>query len=72
LEPSLPPASSHLFIDVIPVLHTLPIISTWPAIEETANQEIERAFYGQISVNEAAAIAVANTQQYFDQATQYP
>jgi multiple sugar transport system substrate-binding protein len=72
LDPSLPPASSHLFIDIIPVLHTLPIISTWPAIEETANQEIERAFYGQISVNEAAAIAVTNTQQYFDQATQYP
>jgi hypothetical protein len=42
-------------------------LPTWPGIEETADNEIQRAFYGQVSVEEAAASAAAITQQYFDE-----
>lgn len=68
LDPSKPPASSQVFLDTIPMLGQVPIMTTWVAIEETASQEIERAFYGQVTVEEAAAAAAAMTQEYFDRA----
>lgn len=43
-------------------------MTTWTGIEETASKEIERAFYGQVSVEEAAAAAISLTQPYFDRA----
>ena len=72
LDPKLAPPSSRVFLDVIPSLRGLPLMSTWPAIEEIANREIERAFYGEISVSEAATAAAANTQTYFEQAFAKP
>lgn len=72
LDPKLAPPSSRVFLDVIPSLRGLPLMSTWPAIEEIANREIERAFYGEISVSEAAAAAAAQTQTYFEQAFAKP
>jgi multiple sugar transport system substrate-binding protein len=67
LDPNLPPANSRIFIDTAATLRTVPILPTWPGIEETADNEIQRAFYGQVSVEEAAASAAAITQQYFDE-----
>ncbi|MBN2146394.1 MAG: sugar ABC transporter substrate-binding protein [Anaerolineales bacterium] len=66
LDPLKPPASSQVFMDVIPALRRLPLVANWPSIEETTNREIERAFYGQISVPEAAAAAVAATLEFFE------
>jgi multiple sugar transport system substrate-binding protein len=68
LDPDQPPANSRVFLDTIPQLGRVPLLSTWPAVEETASREIERAFYGQASVEEAAAAAVSLTQPYFDRA----
>ncbi len=68
LDPSLPPANSHVYIDTVPILGRVPIMTTWAGIEETASKEIERAFYGQVSVQEAVDTAVALTQPFFDQA----
>jgi multiple sugar transport system substrate-binding protein len=72
LDPLQPPAASQVFLEVIPDLRRLPLLSTWPNIEEVANREIERAFYGEISVLEAAASAAALTQALFEQANQKP
>ena len=66
LSPSQPPANSQLFLDNIPTLGRVPISTEWPAIEEILTQEIERAFYGQASVEEAAAAANEMAQPYFD------
>lgn len=66
LSPSQPPANSQLFLDNIPTLGRVPISTQWPAIEEILTQEIERAFYGQVSVAEAAATANEMAQPYFD------
>jgi multiple sugar transport system substrate-binding protein len=68
LDPSKPPASSQVFLDTIPMLGQVPLMTTWVAIEEASSQEIERAFYGQATVEEAAATAAAMTQEYFNQA----
>ena len=43
-------------------------MTTWAGIEEAASKEIERAFYGQVSVEEAAAETVTLIQPYFEQA----
>ena len=72
LDPLQPPAASQVFLEVIPDLRRLPLLSTWPGIEETAGREIERAFYGEVSVLEAAASAAALTQALFEQAIQNP
>ncbi|MCB0011100.1 MAG: sugar ABC transporter substrate-binding protein [Anaerolineales bacterium] len=70
LDPSQPPANSRIYLDTVPVIRQVPIMTTWIAIEETANKEIERAFYGQVTVAEAAATAAALTQPYFDEANE--
>ncbi len=49
----------------IPLLRRVPLLPKWPTIEETASREIERAFYGQASVEEAAAAAISLTSPYF-------
>lgn len=68
LDPDQPLANSHIFIDTVPVIRRVPIMTTWAGIEEAASKEIERAFYGQVSAEEAAAVAVTLTQPYFEQA----
>ncbi|MCA9975633.1 MAG: hypothetical protein KC413_07775, partial [Anaerolineales bacterium] len=68
LAPDQPPANSQVFIDTIPTLRWVPITTTWVGVEETAGKEVERAFYGQISVEEAAATAISLAQPYFDKA----
>ncbi len=70
LDPALPPANSQVFLETIPALGHVPLMTTWAAIEEAASEEIKRAFYGQVSVEEAAATAVTMTQEYFDRANQ--
>ena len=66
LNPNLPPANSHVFLDTIPILKTVPIMTTWPGIEETVSKEIERAFYGQASLETVVETALRNSQPFFD------
>jgi multiple sugar transport system substrate-binding protein len=65
LEPAEPPARSQVFLDAIDEMRAVPVMANWPAIEDTASQDIEQAFYGRVSVAEAAAAAVERTMQYF-------
>jgi multiple sugar transport system substrate-binding protein len=65
LDPSQLPASSRVYIDVAPTLRVLPLVEKWPQIEETANKEIELAFYGELTVEEAAAAAIQGTEPLF-------
>jgi len=62
-----PPAHARIFLDTISVLGQVPLIPNWVRIEETAGREVERAFYGQATVEEAAATAINLTQPFFDQ-----
>ncbi len=65
ISPDIPPASSQIFIDRNDTIRLVPIISTWVAIEETASREIERAFYGDISVNQAIQNTTTFTEPFF-------
>lgn len=65
LTPDLPPANSRVFLETIPVLRAVPRLPGWIAVEEAADKEIERAFYGEISTSEAASTADRLTREYF-------
>lgn len=55
LVPNSKPASSQVFIDVIPTIHVLPIHPNWGEIEEIADNQISQGFYGQIPYYDAMA-----------------
>lgn len=65
LDPTKPPTNSRVFLDTLPQMRRVPIMTGWVSIEETAGQEIERAFYGNATVEEAARAAQEMTAQYF-------
>lgn len=65
LEPDKPPASSKVFLDIEPYLHTTPQTGTWPDVELRANAIIEQAFYGNMTVDEAIKELEKNTAEAF-------
>ena len=66
LAPLKAPANSAVFVETIATLRRVPTMTTWAGVEETASREIERAFYGLATVEEAAATAARLAQPYFD------
>jgi multiple sugar transport system substrate-binding protein len=46
LEPGKAPTRSRVFLDTIASVGAVPVIANWPAIEDTASQDIEQAFLG--------------------------
>jgi multiple sugar transport system substrate-binding protein len=62
-----PPASSQIYLDMAPYIQRVPIATTWLEVEEALDNEIERAFYGEVSVEAAARQAVDLTSEYFAQ-----
>lgn len=65
LNPDQLPARSRVWLDTASTVRLVPIISTWEEIEGTASEEIERAFYGDISAEEAAQLIDTRTEEYF-------
>lgn len=65
LDPTQPPSRAKIFIDNPDLLQRVPLISTWPEIESVASEEIERAFYGDITPDRAAQLAFQRTEEYF-------
>ena len=66
LEPGLAPARSRVFLDTMATVRAVPLMANWPIIEDTASQDIEQAFFGRVSVSEAASAAIQRTQPFFD------
>lgn len=65
LDPGQPPSRAQVYLDNASVLRRVPVISTWQEVESVADEEIERAFYGDISAEEAARLAFQRTEEYF-------
>lgn len=65
LDPGARPQHSQVFLDVIPIMRALPIVSGWADIEEAASAEIQRALYGDASVADAISSAITETEKYF-------
>lgn len=64
---SNPPASNQVYLDMAPFVRPVPIMTTWLEVESAVNKEIKRAFYGDVTVAEAAKAAVEGTREYFKQ-----
>jgi multiple sugar transport system substrate-binding protein len=65
LDPTTKPTNNRVFLDTIPDLVRVPTIATWEEIERVAGEELDRAFYGDISVSQAADLMFLRTEEYF-------
>ncbi len=64
LDSQQKPRNSQVFLDMIPYLRALPTTAGWIDAEEMADAELQRAFYGQASVDEAVQSAVRLAQPF--------
>lgn len=65
LDPSAKPTNSQVFLDVIPNIRGVPVMETWVDIEDTLGEELERAFYGEASVDQMLAAGRERTLEFF-------
>lgn len=65
LDPAAKPASSSVFLDSIPQLRAVPVTAAWVEVEELAGDELERAFYGRATVDEAIEAMIRRTLPMF-------
>jgi multiple sugar transport system substrate-binding protein len=64
------PASARVYLDTVPDIRRVPSISTWPEVEEAFNTTLGRAFYGEIPLDDAIAIAMARSEEAFERAAE--
>ena len=65
LDPGVAPANSRVWLDTIDTLRTVPVMAAWVDVEELSGDELERAFYGQASVDEAIEAMITRTLPFF-------
>ena len=53
LRTDLPPRNARVFLDALPGLDRLPNTARWPQIEDSATLAFKRAFYDELSVEDA-------------------
>ncbi|HEX2196177.1 MAG TPA: sugar ABC transporter substrate-binding protein [Actinomycetota bacterium] len=69
LDPVQPPRHSEVFLDGIPYIRRTPVLSTWPEIEDVAEQVLIRAFYEDgYTVDDAIEDLDAETRDLFEEA----
>lgn len=67
LDPNVKPANARVWLDVLPVLRNMPITDTWIDVETVVDSELERAYYGQATVDEAIQAAMTRAQEYLEE-----
>jgi multiple sugar transport system substrate-binding protein len=55
LDPAAAPANARAWLDNIPLIRPLPVHSNWPETEARINSELEGAFYGRQTLDQALA-----------------
>ena len=65
LDPDAGPAHSDIFLSTIPLLRGVPVMRGWVDVEELSGAELERAFYGDATVDEAIASMITLTTPFF-------
>ena len=68
LDPDVDPAHSEVFVEQIAFLRSVPVISTWPEIEDTVNGLLEEAYYGGGGALEVAIELTRSTRDQFARA----
>lgn len=67
LDPTVAPSRSKVFLDGIGDIRAVPVMETWVDIESTVGKELERAVYGDATVDEVIEAATVHTREYFSQ-----
>ena len=65
LRPDARPESAQVFLDAIPHLRRLPNNANWPRIEDAASLAFKRAFYAEMTVEQAIDRIEAETRGLF-------
>jgi multiple sugar transport system substrate-binding protein len=65
LDPTTRPRNSQVFLSSLPFIRAVPVMPTWVDIEDLTSEELEDAFYGRQTVDEAIANAQALTAPFF-------
>lgn len=65
LDPSSKPRNSKVFLEVIPAIRAVPVMESWPDIESLVGQELERAFHGDVPLEQAIKTATERTAVFF-------
>ncbi len=65
LDPEARPANSAVWLETVDTLRGVPVIAGWVDVEELAAGELERAFFGNVDVDEAIDTMVTRTQPFF-------
>lgn len=65
LDPNSKPRNSRVFLDTIPYIRAVPVMETWVDIETLVSEDLERAFHGDVSLEEAIKSATARTLRFF-------
>jgi multiple sugar transport system substrate-binding protein len=68
LDPTAEPQNSEVFLDQIPRLRAVPVVSTWAEIEDVTNGIIEEAYYLGGEALEAAIEITTQTRELFARA----
>jgi multiple sugar transport system substrate-binding protein len=67
LEPDEPPASSHVFVDAIPTIRSLPHTATWSQMQNMVDEVLADVFYGRTDRDQGIAEAIAAAEAIFAQ-----
>ncbi len=65
LDPNAKPANSRVFLDTIPYVRAVPVMTTWVDIESAMSEEFELAFHGDATLDAAIDGALVRTLDFF-------
>ncbi len=65
LEPEEPPASSQVFVDVIPTIRSLPHTATWSQMQDQVDGILADALYGRVPLDQAVEEMTAVAEAIF-------
>ena len=65
LEPDQPPASSQVFVDVIPSIRAVPVTGSWTRVEKEADNVLDSLYYGRIEREAGVKQLVETTKPLF-------
>ena len=65
LEPEEPPASAHVFTDVIPTIRALPHTATWSQMQNEVDDLFADVFYGRVDREEGVQRMISTAESVF-------
>ncbi|MEZ4708707.1 MAG: sugar ABC transporter substrate-binding protein [Caldilineaceae bacterium] len=66
LDSAAKPANSQAFLEAIPGIRNLPLMKGWSDIEGIVNTELQNAFYGRATLDEAIQAATRRSAEFFN------